>query len=73
MNTNDLPAFPSKLVDAQGKGRVDLGMALRDYFAAKAMLGILQARADGVRLEDLKNVALDSYIIADAMLEERNK
>ena len=42
------------------------GMTLRDYFAAKAMQ----------RLVDLvthpKDVARNAYIIADAMMKERN-
>jgi hypothetical protein len=49
------------------------GMSLRDYFAAKAMLGILQARVDGLRPEDLTHVAQDAYFIADAMLAQAVK
>jgi len=49
------------------------GISIRDYFAAKAMLGILQARVDGLHPEDLKNVAEDAYLIADSMLKAREK
>jgi hypothetical protein len=56
------------------------GMTLRDYFAAKAMQGLL---TDGW-CADLRNdhygenagnrtVATDAYMMADAMLEARGK
>jgi hypothetical protein len=44
------------------------GMDLRDYFAAKAMLGMLTGNLDGYILKDL---ALDAYDMADAMMKER--
>jgi hypothetical protein len=44
------------------------GMTLRDYFAAMAMQALL------TRIEMYGSVrARDAYIIADAMLAERNK
>jgi hypothetical protein len=46
-----------------------LGMDLRDYFAAKAMLGMLTGNLDGYILKDL---ALDAYDMADAMMKARN-
>ena len=49
------------------------GMGLRDYFAAKAMQGLLAGLlADG---QDLKwdQVAIDSYRQANAMLKAREK
>jgi hypothetical protein len=46
------------------------GMTLRDYFAAKAMQS-MNSRPD---YEDVPAnvIALDSYALADAMLEERD-
>lgn len=54
------------------------GMTLRDYFAAKAMAAyITGAMADGIHLnlngEDANTAAEAGYIIADAMLKEREK
>lgn len=51
-------------------------MTLRDYFAAKAMEGVIAgAMADGSRLgkESPREFALTAYIIADAMLVAREK
>lgn len=55
------------------------GISLRDYFAAKAMLGLLAQKTN----EDMHDFAQEcsiaegiadaSYIIADAMLKEREK
>jgi hypothetical protein len=56
------PAFPT--------GNAYQGMTLRDYFAAKAMQGILtHAYTRHIRVEDL--YACDAYVIADAMLKTR--
>ena len=49
------------------------GMTLRDYFAAKAMQGIIAAAGDchgEVDFED-KTVAENAYAMADAMLAAR--
>jgi hypothetical protein len=43
------------------------GMALRDYFAAKAMQAIIRD------YDQFSHVASDSYQIADAMLAERER
>ena len=64
------PAFPS---DASQNFE---GMTLRDYFAAKAMQGLMsrieQGGFDfGKYPDDAKRVALWSYDLADAMLEAR--
>ena len=47
-------------------------MTLRDYFAAKAMQGLMSCEAwnESVRRED---IALESYSVADAMLSMRNQ
>lgn len=55
--------------------RFQEGMTLRDYFANSAMLGILN---NGVTINDEKKiieayeaVAFNSYLLADAMLKQR--
>ena len=45
------------------------GMTLRDYFAAKAMQGILSGGMWG----DYDDLVSQSYEAADAMIDERNK
>jgi hypothetical protein len=44
------------------------GMTLRDYFAAKAMQGMLAADADYT-----ETTVENAYKIADLMMEERDK
>lgn len=53
------------------------GMSLRDYFAAKAMQGLISAcNSDGIwtgcgdkKMND--NMAITAYMVADAMLQAR--
>ncbi len=47
------------------------GMTLRDYFASKAMQGMLVKQPDGFVLAS--SIVELSYQFADAMLEEREK
>lgn len=71
MKNDGGPAFP------QGNDRVVLsrsiedsqGMTLRDYFAAKAMQGLLTGNYDLYNHE----MAETAYAIADAMLKARKK
>lgn len=56
------PAFPAHTISMYE------GMTLRDYFAAKAMQGILAGNSTKVH-----EIAQASYIVADAMLKERSK
>jgi hypothetical protein len=50
------------------------GMTLRDYFAAKAMQGIISASGADRRVEyDEDAVADNAYRMADAMLKERER
>jgi len=60
------PAFPT-----DHNKNVAEGMTLRDYFAAKAMQGILSGR-NGLSLECDK-WAIAAYELADAMLAERSE
>ena len=66
------PAFP--IPDSHhANGGVQYGangMTLRDYFAAKALAGML---ADTECSSSASNLAQASYLIADAMLAERAK
>lgn len=59
------PAFPV----AYGGGRIE-GMTLRDYFAAKALAGML---ADSEVMATREDFAERSYALADAMILERAK
>ena len=67
------PAFPVSTDNYHYEG-----MTLRDYFAAKAMQGLLASpRSPNVDKPDLAVtdtlVATFAYIMADAMLKEREK
>lgn len=80
------PAFPARPTEHYGNG-VSItshhGMTLRDYFAAKAMQGLinpLQNPSDlqmAIRHKGVKTAqeffASVAYDIADAMLKERDK
>ena len=61
------PAFPSPRWE--GWGSPQEGMTLRDYFAAKAMLGILSFK--DIDEYSTKEVAMVAYAQADAMLKAR--
>jgi hypothetical protein len=64
------PAFPCPETEKHYK---DEGMTLRDYFAAKAMQGILAGTHPIVKeTEPLPTVARVAYAQADAMLKARN-
>ena len=56
----DIPAFPDFIKD---------GMTLRDYFAAKAMTGLLTAEIVGEYTNE--HIANISFLIADAMMKAR--
>ena len=76
---DDRPAFPLLIDDAE----VYFGMTLRDYFAAKAMQGIIAARSwhpDYVFPDNFEfsanekasfSTAQAAYKYADAMMEAR--
>lgn len=86
------PAFPGEApgtrkfwhgIDPEGPpvplpGDTHAGMSLRDYFAAKAMTGLVGKYELGSPLrhsaeERLAALAHVSYAIADAMIAERSK
>jgi len=59
------PAFPIQVAEHN----VYTGMTLRDYFAAKAMTGMLAASENYTTYE----LCEYAYAVADAMLKERLK
>ena len=68
MNNTGGPAFPTTNYSAV----YSEGMTLRDYFAAKAMQGMLAyAYLHPLAMED--GWARDAYTLADAMLEAREQ
>lgn len=68
---NGGPAFPTTF-EHYGNG----GMTLRDYFAARAMQGVLSGYSGnvGVGMDEANSgISACAYAIADAMLKERRK
>jgi len=61
------PAFPA--LDAR---TMLSGMSLRDYFAAKAMQGFMANKSNPMHYQP-ETDAQWAYMIADAMLEAREK
>lgn len=63
------PAFPRPASEAHQHGMHDpqKGMTLRDYFAGKALQGLLAS----TRTNSSGVLAKDAYNMADAMLEAR--
>ena len=71
-NIDDTPAFPSVLPPDEKKGWEAVhfeGMTLRDYFAAKALTTFKIGNLAGY----YEDYAKSAYMMADAMLLERNK
>ena len=82
---NGGPAFPIKGFYADSSGFIcdvvvdNSGMSLRDYFAAKAMQGLISAcNSDGIwtgcgdkKMND--NMAITAYMVADSMLKAREE
>ena len=64
---NNPPAFPSGYDVPENPG-----MALRDYFAARAMQALL-SDSDWRQDMDIKDTALAAYKTADAMMKERGR
>ena len=72
------PAFPCEdIVERNEKGQLhgelisSTGMTLRDYFAAKALQGLLSCQSEETGFYQAKNAAQEAYAMADAMLEAR--
>jgi hypothetical protein len=69
MKQKNQPAFWTPISDSDDD--IQHGMALRDYFAAKAMQGFCSNPPGG--FESMKSLAETAYRAADAMLAERAK
>ncbi|MCG6540212.1 hypothetical protein MCB86_09005 [Pseudomonas sp. KSR10] len=76
------PAFPTgkqhleRLAGTRYAHRVvsdGSGMTLRDYFAAKAMQSMVNSGTYEVGGWDQRDIAIQSYQMADAMLAQRTK
>ena len=66
------PAFPVTPTDRTGQiAETFMGLSLRDYFASKAMQGLLSS-GTGMRMP-AKQIANLSYEQADEMIERSNK
>jgi hypothetical protein len=63
---SNIPAFPSTFHN--GWGEPEKGMTLRDYFAAKALQGMLAETSLKATVEEF---AYKSYELADAMMKAR--
>jgi hypothetical protein len=75
----DIPAFPLNIIYTRENERFN-GMTLRDYFAAKAMQGILtNETSHSVVMKVSHELAMTeelaiskmSYVMADAMMKAR--
>jgi hypothetical protein len=82
MSKDGGPAFPYSALQPDEKTRQlvgtiyadNVGMTLRDYFAAKAMQGICAGRDEAGELirHGYYWIASEAYTIADAMLKVRS-
>jgi hypothetical protein len=72
----DIPAFPHSFVrHPTEETYITKGMTLRDYFAAKAMQGLMHNYHPCEFLEDknyLEDISMASYQIANAMMKARD-
>jgi hypothetical protein len=68
MENKHAPAFPLVAEDDSGM-MINMGMSLRDYFAARAMQGIVSKEVSHVSWVD--EYAKNAYKMADAMLKAR--
>ena len=66
---NNQPAFPVQSIYIEDQETNSRGMTLRDYFAAKAMQGLLSSDVNA----PLEVFAKQSYKVADAMLVAREE
>jgi hypothetical protein len=76
MNKDNPPAFPTSDWDENDRAYKMHGITTRDYFAAKAMQGLIARESSGAfNFEACPNdpwrVAQWAYDVADAMMEAR--
>ena len=72
MTNNNEPAFPGVTYISMNGEKNPEGMTLRDYFAAKAMQGILSGYTHG-SIPPTESLTPASYKIADAMMKARGE
>jgi hypothetical protein len=77
---NNPSAFPQSIavsgagdVYSSDENKSSAGMTLRDYFASKAMQGMLANGSGEHSYNDYKTYAEEAHKMADAMLAEREK
>lgn len=78
---DNIQAFPQTWEQNGTTDNWENGMTLRDYFAAKAISGILSSqtemRANGMDNASfgmqIETIVEESFLIADAMLKQREK
>ena len=70
MKDKNKPAFPFVAEDHTGM-MINMGMTLRDYFAAKAMQAIVSKEVSHVSWVD--EYAKNAYKMADAMMKAREQ
>jgi hypothetical protein len=72
------PAFPFDLIDVlpgtgeQGVREQHSGLSIRDYFAAKAMQGLLAGFFNDSTKYNASDLPKEAFMIADAMIAARN-
>ena len=71
MEDKNTPAFPGVTYITMNGEKNPEGMTLRDYFAAKAMQGMLSA-CTGWSEAGIERLAKCSYMTADQMLKARD-
>lgn len=64
-----MKAFPQAIKE----GYFDSGMDLRDYFASKAMQGLIEALVNDTSVIAYTQITDMSYKIADAMMKAREQ
>lgn len=61
-----IPAFPTAY-------NASAGMAMRDWFAGQALVGLLSGQNRDNGQQNLSGVPAEAYDIADAMMAERER
>lgn len=61
--------FPDRIVDDSGQIKLQGGLTLRDYMAIEAMKAVIAK----TKLQNELSIAERAYMLADAMLGEREK
>jgi hypothetical protein len=70
------PAFPNENFNTEDSREAQFGMSLRDYFAAKALPGLMGRDWSHMKVDDMTLIATwaaSSYTVADAMLKARSE